>query len=261
MSEPVHGARILATRRREKLIGDVLETEFRPADMAAAYAMQDALVEELLREHGGERIGHKIAFTNEVIQEFLRVDGPASGVLLSQSTFKSPVVLPAAKFTARCIETEFAFQMKGDVPTDVEHTAESIADYVGAMLPGIEIVDHGFSDWEGAGAALITADNATHGAWVHGEPTDLWRTLDLVEHEARLWVNGEVALTGDGSKVLGSPLNVLAWLANHLPRYGKSLRAGEYVTTGVCTDVYLAEGPCELVADFGVLGKVELSFE
>jgi 2-keto-4-pentenoate hydratase len=261
LNDTIRAAQVLATRRREKLVGDGLPAELRPADMTAAYAIQNALVDELLEEHGGERIGYKIAFTNELIQEFLRVDGPAYGEILSHSTHASPVSVPASRFTARCIETEFGFRMKDDVPVDVPQTAESISDFVDTMLPAIEIVDHGFADWEGAGAALIAADNATHGAWVHGEPTELWRSFDLAEHEARLLVNGEVALTGDGSQVLGSPLNVLAWLANELPRHGKKLCAGDFVTTGVCTDVYLAEGPCELVADFGVLGKVELTFE
>jgi 2-keto-4-pentenoate hydratase len=57
---------------------------------------------------------------------------------------------------------------------------------------------------------------------------------------------------------LEDPLNALAWLANELPRWGRSLQAGEFVTTGTCTDVYTAQAGDEIRADFGALGSVEL---
>jgi hypothetical protein len=40
--------------------------------------------------------------------------------------------------------------------------------------------------------------------------------------------------------VLGHPLDVMAWLADELPRFGLQLRAGDFVTTGVATDVFEA---------------------
>ena len=50
-------------------------------------------------------------------------------------------------------------------------------------------------------------------------------------------------------------------LAGELPRHGHSLAAGDHVTTGVCTESYLAEAGDEIVGDFGALGRVELSFD
>ena len=61
--------------------------------------------------------------------------------------------------------------------------------------------------------------------------------------------------------VLGHPLTVMAWLADELPRFGKQLRAGDYVTTGVTTDVFEAEAGDELRAEFAGIGAVELRFE
>jgi 2-oxo-3-hexenedioate decarboxylase len=55
-------------------------------------------------------------------------------------------------------------------------------------------------------------------------------------------------------------LNSLVWLANTLCDQGKALKPGDLVSTGVCTDVYLAEPGDHIVADFGALGKVEISF-
>ena len=69
-------------------------------------------------------------------------------------------------------------------------------------------------------------------------------------------------LTGSGGNVLGHPLEVVAWLANELPRHGLALSRGDFVTTGVTTDeIYPAEAGERLLADFPGIGQVELGFE
>jgi 2-keto-4-pentenoate hydratase len=55
-------------------------------------------------------------------------------------------------------------------------------------------------------------------------------------------------------------LSSLIWLANTLCEQGKAIKAGDLVSTGVCTDIYLAELYDHIVADFGTLGTVEVSF-
>jgi len=58
--------------------------------------------------------------------------------------------------------------------------------------------------------------------------------------------------------VLGHPLNALEWLVHRLHAQGIGLKAGEYVTTGVTTDIYDAQVGDHLIADFGPVGAVEL---
>ena len=73
--------------------------------------------------------------------------------------------------------------------------------------------------------------------------------------------NGTVVTTGSGAAVLGHPLNVMAWLADELPRFGLQLRRGDVVTTGVATDVFEAAGGDTCVADFGPFGTVSVAFD
>jgi 2-keto-4-pentenoate hydratase len=105
------------------------------------------------------------------------------------------------------------------------------------------------------------ADNAIHGAWVAGEPSTDWRGIDFPTHPVSLAINDQRTLTGSGAAVLGNPLTVVAWLATELPRFGRRLRRGDRVTTGITTDIYLAEPGDRLVADFGPLGRAALEFE
>jgi 2-keto-4-pentenoate hydratase len=232
-----------------------------PRSLAEGYAIQDQLVNRLLQHHGGRRIGYKIACTSRLAQTALGVDGPFFGTLLSHSTYNSGVTLPASDFTVRCTEAEFAFELAEDVPPGPCYSVESIQSFIGAVLPSIEIVDHRYQNWQAVGAPSLLADNAIHGAWVVGQPISCWRDFDYPNHPVKLMINEQHILTGTGAAVLGNPLVVVAWLATELPRYGRRLRRGDRITTGLTTDIYLAQPGDRLVADFGQIGQVEMRFD
>jgi 2-keto-4-pentenoate hydratase len=75
-----------------------------------------------------------------------------------------------------------------------------------------------------------------------------------------VWINGARAATGSGGNVLGDPRNALVWLAEGLRRHGRTLRAGELVTTGTTTAPVPVGPGDEVRADFGELGEVEFRF-
>jgi 2-keto-4-pentenoate hydratase len=60
--------------------------------------------------------------------------------------------------------------------------------------------------------------------------------------------------------MMGHPVEAVTWFVNHLSRRGITLSAGCFVTTGSCTGVIPAPGPCQAVADFGPLGTVRATF-
>ena len=128
------------------------------------------------------------------------------------------------------------------------------------VIPGIEIVDSRFDDWLTIGAPSLIADNACNAAWVKGHPVTDWQSIDLAAQIVCVTVNGELLREGSGSNVLGHPLNALEWLVNSLSARGLGLKAGQYVTTGVTTEVYMAERGDRITADFGPVGSVDLTF-
>ena len=262
MDRVAAAADFLAELRRMRGVAKALPEACRPGEASAAYAVQTALVERLLAPSQGHAVGYKVACTNKLAQDLLRVDGPFCGRLLSPTVYTAPARLSAGDFVHRILEAEFAFEMAETVPAAAEpYTADSIAPFVAAILPAIEIVDWHYEDWTAAGALSLIADNAIHGAWIVGEPYAAWRDLDLATHDVRLIVNEQVTTQGNGAAVLGHPLNVLAWLANELPKFGGVLKAGERVSTGVCTDVYEGKTGDSVRADFGILGGVDLVFD
>ncbi|MPY92187.1 MAG: hypothetical protein GEV08_03710 [Acidimicrobiia bacterium] len=250
---------LFAHRREQERFAD-LPAPLRPADLAEAYAVQDALVRRLVGT-GGATIGYKVACTNAIAQEALQIDRPVYGQLLASTTYDSPAELATGRFTTRVVEAEFGVRMARTVPAGSgPHTASSISPFVGELLPSIEVVDHRFLDW-GVGALSVAADNAIHGCWVRGPAfAGLWSGLDLAHLPVTVTVDGDTVTTGSGEAVLGHPLNVVAWLADELPRFGRELHSGDWITTGVCTDVFEARPGTTTAADFGPLGHVTIAW-
>jgi 2-keto-4-pentenoate hydratase len=161
----------------------------------------------------------------------------------------------------RGIECEFAFRLGRDLPPRPGAYDEAeVADAVAAVLPAIEIVETVFEDWTKVGVASVIADNGSHGALVVGGECADWRALDLEQHAIRLTVDGKPVASGTGREALGGPLKALAWLAIDRARRGDRLKAGQIVTTGTCTGFHIVAPDAFVVADYGLLGRVDLQF-
>ena len=250
---------LLDMRATHRVQADLPE-ELRPASLDDAYAIQRQVVAGLLPA-GARPIGFKAACTSPIAQAALEVDATLFGRLLSHTSSPSGSTLAASGFVHRVIEAEFAFRLGRDVtPVDGGHTIESIASFIDAVIPAIEVVDYHYVSWT-IGAKQVAADNAIHGAWVHGAPLTEWRALDLATTGVTVRVNGAVVTTGSGAAVLGHPLAVMAWIADELPRFELRLRAGDVVTTGVTTDVFEATAGDEIEAVFDGIGSVSVRFE
>ncbi len=259
VEQTVKAADILYDLRLTVTTIDQLPAASRPESLAAGYEIQNELVNRLEARYRGTGIGYKIACTNVHAQQLLNTDAPVFGRLSSCFTRSGPARINGKEFSLLGIEPEFAFEISRNVPsTDEPYSTDTITDYVSRMIPAIELVGHRFSDWGKFDAPVLVADNAVHQAWIRGRAVGEWRQVNLAEHPVRLIVNGDVEFRGSGANVLGNPLNALAWLANELPKWGRSLSAGDVVTTGTCTDVYTAKIGDQIRADFGDLGSVEL---
>lgn len=243
--------------RQNKKMADDVPADFPKLDIDTAYQVQDLLVEKLCRARGTEVFGYKIGCTSEGAQKLLGTDGPVFAQMLRSGKYFSPHTAHADDYMMIVIEPEFAFELKADVPAG-EYDADSIFEYVDAVIPSIEVVHHHLGGWDRFDAPKTIADNAIHAFWVSGLATADMAGLDFPSHEVKLYVNDEEVARGRGEIALGNPLNVLAWLANTLPTYGKQLKTGEIVTTGVCMPVYTAKPGESIRADFGELGIVEL---
>ena len=252
---------LLDARVKRERLPDLPE-DVRPANQQQAYQCQERVIDRLIGHYAGETVGYKIACTNPLAQELLKSPEPFYGRLLSSFFATSPARFRSDDFFMRVIEAEFGFQFARDLqPAASPLTRDQIAEALAGVVPSIEIVDSRYITWTNVGVPSLIADNAVHGAWVRGELIAEWKHLDLAAQAVNLYVDDKLVESGSGAAVMGHPLNALQWLVHRLHAQGTTIKAGEYVTTGVTTNIYLAQKGERVVADFGAVGSVEVSFD
>ena len=235
---------------------DALPPACRPTSRADGYRIQA----QVLAVSGRGQFGWKIAATSAAGQAHIGVDGPLAGRLLDGQVSDEGPNLSLRGCRMLVAEPEFAFRIGRDLhPRRTPYQEVEVLDAVASLHPAIEIPDSRYEDFARVGAAQLIADNACAHRFVLGRAASAnWRALDLSRHEVCGEVPPRLARGGSGANVLGGPGIALTWLANELSGLGVTLAAGQVVTTGTClAPLEIAPGD-RAVADFGVLGRIEV---
>ena len=226
-------AALLCAARIERRRFDGLPETCRPADEAAAYAVQEALHDRLTAEGWGALAGHKIGCTTPVMQRFLSIARPCAGGVFAPTVQHERGVFRHADYLHVGVECEIAVRLAQDLPPEgAPYDRASVAAAVGACMAAIEVVDDRYTDYRSLDAPTLLADDFFNAGCVLGAPLEAWRELDLVALRGRMTINGVEVGTGTGGDILGHPLAALAWLANARAARGKYLEAGEFVLLG-----------------------------
>lgn len=255
-------ARLLeAHERRERFTP--LPPELAPENAEEAYAIQDDFV-ALRSDRLGAIAGYKIALSSREMQRFVGVDEPQAGVMLESTLRHTPARVRAADYVHLIVEFEIAVRMAADLPAaDAPYTRAQIAEYVGAVMPAIEIADDRNADYSQLARhpLELIADNGWNEGAVLGVPVEDWRSLDLGAVRGVATINGRKVGEGVGAAALGHPLDAVAWIANHLAAHGRGLVFRDVVITGSIITTKTVQ-PGDLVRfEVERLGAVELSVD
>lgn len=257
----LQAAEILWSEWQQGSVIPYLPDDCRPSTRAEGYQVQAAIE----ARSAGPLFGWKIAATSPAGQRHINVAGPIAGRLLRERVHASGSPLSLAHNRMAVAEPEFAFRMRRDIPPrKLPYSAGEVLAATASLHPAIEVPDSRFADFTAVGEAQLLADNACAHDFILGDasPHD-WRTIDLSQHRVRGQVSGEsrsYAREGSGAAVLGNPIDALVWLANELSSLGITLHADQVVTTGACTPPLEVLPGDQVVADFGQLGTVSVTF-
>jgi 2-keto-4-pentenoate hydratase len=234
---------------------DILE----PTTTEEAYAIQ-ARIAHL---SGYEVCGFKVGSTSKEAQQLLGTTEPGSGPVLSPYLLTSPARVLIVALQMPAVEGEFAFRLGRDLPPrSAAYSSLEVAQAIDAVAGAIEIVGTRIAGGlAGKGRFLVTADGGANIALVAGPWTPDWRGLDLKTHRVAISINGKQRGQGEGARALGDPMNVMVWLANQQSSFGRGLRKGDIVSTGTCTGLDSVTSGDHVVANFGSLGNVEVTFQ
>ncbi len=197
--------------------------------IADAHDVQDAYVRLLLEKNGATIGGYKIALTSQQTRDWLKVYEPCAGQVLSTRIHYSPHTVLVSEFTRFSVETEVGVILDRDLSGPC--TTEDVRQRVRSLHSAYELIEDRDADLTQIDAKSLASDNSWNAGVVLGPagPND----VDLTNRRGRLKVNGIQTQEGTTAETMnGNPLEAVAWLAQHLGKRGKVIKAGEPILTG-----------------------------
>lgn len=247
---------IIEARRAVRVLPD-LAGDHAPRTLSDGYLMQEAFT----AEWNDRLVGWKVGATSKQVQELFGVSEPIYAPVFGRDVFRSPARLRARAFHHCMLESEFAFRFGTDLPPRATpFTRAEIVAAVDALQPAIEIISPRFDRLTVDRIPQLVADCGGNGGAILGLPREDWRELDLPNLGVALSIGGALRQAGTGAAVLGSPLHVLEWFVETFRSQGRGVAAGSFVMTGTMTGIHGAAPGETAVADYGPLGRVEVTF-
>ncbi|MGB7181059.1 MAG: fumarylacetoacetate hydrolase family protein [Burkholderiaceae bacterium] len=219
--------------------------ECEPIDsLEQAIAIQDIIVASRVAR-GEVRVGYKIGFTNRTIWDRYGVHHPIWGPVYDSTLhlLDKPVAQAIESgYVQPRLEPEIVVRL-ARIPEQA--TVQAIAQSLDWVAHGFEIVQSHYPDWQFSGAESFAAQGL-HGALFVGprykpkqlciNPTDLPTWLSELEVDLYEAGQSDAIDRGIGAYVLDGPLHAIAHLMAQLQSNGRTLSAGDIITTGTITD-------------------------
>jgi 2-keto-4-pentenoate hydratase len=208
-----------------------------PADLSTAYAVQDAA----LGLWQDRIVGWKVGLIPPAAQAALgaaRLAGPIFHRGLIESAI-GPVDLAAIQGGFAAIEAELLVAACADAPARKTHwTVAEAAEFAGGWHLGMEFAASPLATINELGAAAVISDFGNNSGLVLGPRLDsaLIADPDQLVYETK--IDGRPVGLASAAALPGGPLEALRFVLGHLAERGRSLCAGQWVSTGAITGVH-----------------------
>lgn len=260
--EIIGSADILFNHRLNRTGLQSLPNKFSPQTITEAYQIQNELKILYLTLKDNVCIGKKCGCTNPAAMSQVGIFEPFYGNLFSKFFDYSGCILNSSKFFKPFIEPEISLIIKEDINiNDAPFTIKDANDLFDGILPSIEIVDFRFGDnIKDVGINNLIMTNGASEYWIRSNKVFNLNAIDLTNHDIKLFINNNLMESGNTNAVMDNPLNSGIWLINKLSKLGEPMLKGQFISTGTCTKAVPFTPNTNIVADFGLLGKVEINY-
>lgn len=250
----------LAEARRTVRPLECLPFDPEECGLDVAYAVQDEL-HRLLKQHFGRPVGHKIGCTTKVMQDYLKIEHPCAGKVLANTVYEGEGKVRRSSLVRPGVECEIAVMLKDDMPLRPGgYDRESAAAAVGLSMASIELVDERWNDFTKRPASSLVADDFFSAGCVLAVGAKI-DPLSLDGLSGWMRINGELIGEGQGSDILGHPIDALAWLATLRAEQEQPLKAGEFVTLGSIVKTVWVEAGDRIEMEVDELGRAVLEIQ
>jgi len=193
-----------------------------------------ARVLALLGRQLGPVAGYKAGLTNPAMQKRFGLDQPVRGTLLAGMLLADGASVPAHFGARPRFEADLLLRVR-DPQIHEATTPAQLLEHIDAVIPFIELPDLLVQDPGRLDAGTIAYINVGARLGVMGAPLPVSPALakQLAEMQVRVVDSeGRELDRGQGSDLLGHPLEAAIWLARDLAREGIRLQAGDLLSLG-----------------------------
>jgi 2-keto-4-pentenoate hydratase len=205
---------------------------------------------------GDTPVGYKVGCTSTAIREQFGVDEPICGLIMTPGLLREGDLIDSNNYCQLAIEPEFVITLKQDL-AKVPISDRALLDAIEFVQPGIELHNYvyHFSPLKqqevicsnGIHAAQLVGNNKVRASKVH------WHLEGVA-----VFKNGELVASGVAADIMGSPLNSLRFLIEHLRKRGEGLKVGELVIPGSATALISVVAGDEITCSFTNVGSVTM---
>lgn len=227
-----------------------------PATLEAAYAIQDVAIAAF----PDQVVGWKVAAVQPVWRDKYpaeRVAGPVFArrlVIAGPAPLDTPVILGGYA----AVEAEFAVLIGPDFPLHtIFASAQELAPFVGAVHAAIEMAGSPLPTLSPLGPGAVVSDFGNNTGLIVGPALPGFLARDAADCLSETQLNGALAGQGSAAKIPGGPLDAVLFLIKQLASRGKTLRPGDWVSTGASTGIHPVKPGDQVSVSFD--GKPALS--
>ena len=231
-----------------------------PKSVEDGYTVQRR-AHDILAASLGPVVGHKIGATNAAIQTKLGVGHPCAGGVFAKAVWASGVTLRMQDLVRPGLECEVAFRFGRDLaPRSASYSRDDVIAAIDACTISMEIVDNRHADLAHIHIPTLLSDDTLDAGVILGAPRTAWSGIDLSALTGIIRLHGKEISRGQGSNVMGDPLNAMVWIANTYSGLGLALKRGEFVSTGSIADLIWVKAGEHYEIEIEPLGKLEVNF-
>jgi 2-keto-4-pentenoate hydratase len=228
-----------------------------PGTLNDAYALQEAGI----RLWGDEPVGWKVGRIAPELQAPLgcdRLAGPIFRGTITRARETLVVEVPVFVGGFSAVEAEFVYELREDVPERLDWTLAEVEALHGRMLLGAELAGSPLRNINDLGPTVIASDFGNNAGLIVGAPIVNWGQLPLQSYECSVQIADVLVGRGSARDIPGGPLESVRFLLEHLASRGRTLRAGQFVSTGAVTGVHAIEAAQAAHVSFGAHGGIRL---
>jgi 2-keto-4-pentenoate hydratase len=225
-----------------------------PADLAAAYAVQDLAIARWPDRVAGWKVGYIAAERRDAAGDD-RLLGPIFAGQLREGAGEATFPVFEGGFGA--VEAEYVLRLQADAdPARLEWTPGDTIAVPASLHVGVEIASSPLATINALGPRVVVSDFGNNNGLVTGPEIPRWRELPEAELVAETWIDGACVGRGGAARLPGGLLAAYAFALSRSARRGRPLRAGDLVATGNATGIHDIRPGQQALVSFGAHGEI-----